>query len=145
MADLNIQINEKITLNGTDRGVLTTQTISNINNIDNRILTCPSDSYTGLFLFNSSSIDAATFSTGSFKYGRVTNRSAVPVKLLVQTNENSNYTFLINPSSTFFLSNTDTSGSALPANSFTFNDYINEIQVQPSGSAATIEYFIATT
>jgi hypothetical protein len=145
MADLNIQINEKITLNGTDRGVLTTQTISNINNIDNRILTCPSGSYTGLFLFNSSSIDAATFSTGSFKYGRVTNRSAVPVKLLVQTNGNSNYTFLINPSNSFFLSNTSVSGSALSTNSFTFNDYINEVQVQPSGSSATIEYFIATT
>ena len=145
MADLTIQINEKITLDGTDRGVLTTQTISNINNIDNRILTCPSSSYTGLFLFSPSSIDAATFSTGSFKYGRVTNRSAVPVKLLVQTNGNSNYTFLINPSSTFFLSNTSTSGSALSSGSFTFNDYINEIQVQPSGSSATIEYFIATT
>jgi predicted outer membrane repeat protein len=145
MADLTIQINEKIILDGTDRGVLTTQTISNINNIDNRILTCPSGSYTGLFLFNPSNIDAATFSTGSFKYGRVTNRSAVPVKLLVQTNGNSNYTFLINPSSTFFLSNTSTSGSALSSGSFTFNDYINEIQVQPSGSSATIEYFIATT
>jgi hypothetical protein len=145
MADLTIQINEKITLDGTDRGVLTTQTISNINNIDNRILTCSSGSYTGLFLFNSSSIDAATFSTGSFKYGRVTNKSAVPVKLLVQTNGNSNYTFLINPSNTFFLSNTSASGSALPSNSFTFNDYINEIQVEPSGSSATIEYFIATT
>jgi hypothetical protein len=145
MADLNIQINEKITLNGTDRGVLTTQTISNINNIDNRILTCPSDSYTGLFLFNPSSIDAATFSTGSLKYGRVTNRSAVPVKLLVQTAGSSNYTFLINPSNSFFLSNTSVSGSALSTNSFTFNDYINEVQVQPSGSSATIEYFIATT
>jgi hypothetical protein len=145
MADLTIQINEKIILDGTDRGVLTTQTISNINNIDNRILTCPSGSYTGLFLFNPSNIDAATFSTGSFKYGRVTNRSTVPVKLLVQTNGNSNYTFLINPSNSFFLSNTSASGSMLPTSSFTFNDYINEIQVQPSGSSATIEYFIATT
>ena len=145
MADLTIQINEKIVLDGTDRGVLTTQTISNINNIDNRILTCPSGSYTGLFLFNPSNIDAATFSTGSFKYGRVTNRSTVPVKLLVQTNGNSNYTFLINPSNSFFLSNTSASGSMLPTSSFTFNDYINEIQVQPSGSSATIEYFIATT
>jgi hypothetical protein len=145
MADLNIQINEKITLDGTDRGVLTTQTISNINSIDNRILTCPSGSYTGLFYFDPSNVDAATFSTSSFKYGRVTNRSAVPVKLLVQTNGNSNYTFLINPSSSFFLSNTSTSGSVLPSGNFTFNDYINDISIEPSGSSATIEYFIATT
>ena len=38
MADLTVLINEKITLDGNDRGILTTQTISNINNVDNRIL-----------------------------------------------------------------------------------------------------------
>jgi hypothetical protein len=145
MADLTIQINEKITLDGTDRGVLTTQTISNINNIDNRILSCPSGSYTGLFYFNPSNINAAIFPTSSFRYGRVTNKSSVPVKLLVQTNGNSSYTFLVNPSSSFFLSNTSTSGSALPSGNFTFNDYIYDVLIDLSGSAATIEYFIATT
>ena len=35
MANLTVLINEKITLDGNDRGVLTTQTITNINNIDN--------------------------------------------------------------------------------------------------------------
>ena len=38
MADLTVQINEKITLDGNDRGVYTTQTITGVNNIDNRIL-----------------------------------------------------------------------------------------------------------
>ena len=33
MADLTIYINEKITLDSNDRGVLTTQTITGINNI----------------------------------------------------------------------------------------------------------------
>lgn len=145
MADLTIQINERITLDGTDRGVLTTQTITNINNIDNRILRCPTGSYTGLFYFDPSDVDPATFSTGSFKYGRITNRSTFPVKLLVQTTGSSSYTFLINPFNSFFLSNTNTSGSALPANSFTFNDYIYEVLIEPSELPATIEYFIATT
>ena len=53
MADLTVLINEKITLDGNDRGVLTTQTITNINNIDNRILTIPTSSYTSLFYFSS--------------------------------------------------------------------------------------------
>ena len=36
MADLTIYLNEKITLDGNDRGVLSTQTITGINNVDNR-------------------------------------------------------------------------------------------------------------
>ena len=63
MADLTIYLNEKITLDGNDRGVLTTQTIPGINNIDNRILNIPTGSYTPLFYFNPSSVDAGTFST----------------------------------------------------------------------------------
>jgi hypothetical protein len=144
MANLYITVTEEITLDNINRGVSTIQTISNINNIDNRILTCPTGSYTGLFLFSSSSVDAAVFPTGSFKYGRVSNRSNTTVKLLVNTVNNSNETFLIGANSSFILSTALTSGSKVTENSFTFNDFINEISVEPSGSSATIEYFIAT-
>jgi hypothetical protein len=145
MANLYITVTEEITLDNINRGVSTVQTISNINGIDGRILTCPTGSYTGLFLFASSSIDAAVFSTGSFKYGRVSNKSNTPIKLLVNTVNNSNETFLIGANSSFILSTALASGSKVTENSFTFNDFINEISVEPSGSSATIEYFIATT
>jgi hypothetical protein len=145
MADLYITITEDITLNNINRGATSTQTIYNVTGIDNRILTCPTGSYTGLFYFNSSSIDAATFSTGSFQYGRVTNRSTTPVKLLVNSKDNTNETFLIAANSSFVLSSALASGSRVPTSNFTFNSFINEISVEPSGAAATIEYFIATT
>lgn len=145
MADLTIYISEKININDTDRGVYTTQTISGINNVDNRILTCPTGSYTGLFFFDSSTLNPATFTTGSFKYGRITNRSNISAKLQVNTAMGSNETFLLDANSSFFLSNTSISASYIPTDDFVFNDYISEILVEPSGSPVTIEYFIATT
>jgi hypothetical protein len=145
MANLYVTVTEEITLDNINRGVSTIQTISNINGIDGRILSCPTGSYTGLFYFASSSVDAAVFSTGSFKYGRISNKSNTTVKLLVTTVNNTNETFLIGANSSFILSTALNSGSIVPVSNFSFNDFINEISVEPSGSAATIEYFIATT
>ena len=68
MADLTVYITEKITLDSNTRNILTSQTISNINNVDSRVLNIPTGSYTPLFYFDPSNVDAATFSTGSFKY-----------------------------------------------------------------------------
>ena len=150
MADLTVYINEKITLDGNDRGVLTTQTISNVNNIDNRILNIPTGSYTPLFYFNPSSIDAGTFSTGSFKYGRITNKSStvpIQVKVTADTVPPStlvNTSFIVTPGNSFFLSTTAITGST-GNNVFVFNQYVYYISVSPSGSAASVEYFIATT
>jgi hypothetical protein len=151
MADLTVLINEKITLNGNDKGVLTTQTISGINNIDNRILNIPTGSYTPLFYFNPSSIDAGTFSTGSFKYGRITNKSAtIPIQVRVTADTVPpstliNTSFIVTPGNSFFLSTTAVTGSSPGSNTFIFNQYVYYISAAPSGSSASIEYFIATT
>jgi hypothetical protein len=144
MADLTVYISEKINIGDTDRGVYTTQTIPGINSIDSRILSIPTGSYTGLFNFDPSNIAAATYSTGSFKYGRITNRSSVPIQLLVNLIGGSTTTFIVNSGSSFFLSSSAATGST-PGNTFTFNQYINTVSVTPSGSSATIEYFIATS
>jgi hypothetical protein len=150
MADLTVLINEKITLDGNDRGILTTQTISNINNVDNRILNIPTGSYTPLFYFNPSNVDAGTFSTGSFKYGRITNKSlTVPIQVRVTADavptNLTNTSFIITPGNSFFLSTTAVTGSSPGSNTFTFSQYVYYVSVAPSGSSASVEYFIATT
>jgi hypothetical protein len=145
MANLYVTITEAITLDNTNRGVTTTHTVLNVNGIDNRVLTCPTGSYTGLFYFDSSNIDAAVFPTSSFKYGRITNKSNTSAKLLIATSGSSYETFLLEAYSSFILSSALASGSLIPTSSFTFRDYISEISIQPSSSSATIEYFIATT
>jgi hypothetical protein len=146
MADLTVQINEKITLDGNDRGVYTTQTITGVNNIDNRILNIPTGSYTPLFYFDPSNIDAGTFSTGSFKYGRITNKSSsVPIQVRISTNDIQNTSFIVTPGNSFFLSTTAITGSSPGSDVFVFDQYVYYISVSPSGSSSKIEYFIATT
>ena len=149
MADLTVLINEKITLDGNDRGVLTTQTITGINNIDNRIITAPTGSYTPLFSFESDSFyNPGTFLTGSFQYGRITNKSNTLIELRVIFND-SPYTasFAITPGNSFMLSSTKFAAGSMsnPSDNFVFPQTISSITIQPSGSSAKIEYFIATT
>ena len=140
MADLIVYINEKITLNGTDRGVLTTQTITGINNIDNRILNISSGSNTTLFSLSNEN-GAGTFVTSSLQYVRITNTSTTtPVKLIVSSSTEA-MSYLISTGSSYMLSTSKITGSL---SGLDFNN-ITSIQAQPSGSSATIEYFIATT
>ena len=140
MADLTIYTNEKITLNGTDRGVLSTQTISGINNIDNRILNIPSGSNTTLFTLGNGN-GAGAFVTSSIQYVRITNTSTTaPVKLIISSSTEA-MSYSVSAGSSYTLSTSKITGSL---SSLIFND-ITSIQAQPSGSSATIEYFIATT
>ena len=64
MADLTIFINEKISLDNNDKGIVTTQTISNISYVDNRTLNITSGSVTTLFSLSNVN-GAGTFVTSS--------------------------------------------------------------------------------
>jgi hypothetical protein len=140
MADFTLQIQEKVTLGGIARDSSVTQVISNISYADNRILTVPVDSITTIFSFATAS-NAGTFLTSSFKYGRITNKSTtVPVKLIVSSSVES-MSYLINAGSSFMLSTTAITGST---SGLLFNN-IASVKVEPSGSAADIEYFIIGT
>ena len=142
MADFNIQISEKITLNNAPRTVYTDQTITGINYIDNRILLAPSGSTTTIFSFGTEN-GAGTFTTGSFKYGRVTNQSAtIPMQLIVSSSTEA-MSYLVNPSSTFMLSTAKITSTVNLATSFSS---ISSVKVIPSGSGdISVEYYIATT
>ena len=70
MADLTIFINEKISLDNNDKGIVTTQTISNISYVDNRTLNITSGSVTTLFsLSNVNGAGRFTFSTNQTSSG----------------------------------------------------------------------------
>ena len=139
MANFTLKIIEQLTLNGDDVGSSITQTISNINYIDNRILSVPSGSITTIFSMDSVP-GAGTFVTSSFQYGRITNNStAVPIKLIVSSSTEA-MSFLIVTGSSFLLSTSKITGST---SGMLFND-IKSVKVEPSGSAASIEYYILT-
>jgi len=140
MATFTSQIFEILTLNGDNVGSSVTQTINNINYVDNRILSVPSGSVTTLFSFDSIP-GAGTFVTSSVKYVRVTNNSiTTPVKLIISSSTEA-MSYLISTGSSYMMSTTKMTGSASGLN---FND-IKSVKVEPSGSTASIEYYIATT
>ena len=82
MATLTYTLTEKITLNGQDQGGTMTGTISNIDTVVKRIVTCPDasgDDTTILGLFGATvgaDVDAMNFDVGHVKYIRVTNLHA---------------------------------------------------------------------
>ena len=111
----------------------------------NLILTLTNNNLVGVEtrIANFSNIPGAgTFVTSSFKYGRFTNLSpSTPIKLIVSSS-NDNLNFLIPENNSFLLSLTKITGSLY--NNFNFDD-IMYVAIQPSSSAAEIEYYIATT
>lgn len=140
MATFTSQIFEILTLNGDNVGSSVTQTINNVNYVDNRILSVPTGSVTTLFSMDSIP-GAGTFVTSSIQYVRVTNNSTVtPVKLIVSSSTEA-MSYLIATGSSYMISTSKMTGST---SGLTFND-IRSVKVQPSSSAASIEYYIVTT
>jgi hypothetical protein len=139
MAIFTLKIVEQLTLNGDDVGSSVTQTINNINFMDNRILNIPTGSVTTIFSLDNLP-GAGTFVSSSFQYGRVTNNSTtVPVKLIVSSSTEA-MSFLIATGSSFMLSTSKITGSTSGLN---FSD-IKSIKVEPSGSVVSIEYYVIT-
>jgi hypothetical protein len=140
MATFTSQIFEILTLNGDNVGSSVTNTINDINYVDNRILSIPTSSITTLFSMDSVP-GAGTFVTSSVKYVRVTNNSTiVPVKLIISSSTEA-MSYLISAGSSYMISTSKMTGSE---SGFSFND-IKSVKAQPSGSAASIEYYIVTT
>jgi hypothetical protein len=141
MADFTLQIKERVLLNGTERGTDYNLTIKDIENYDNRIVTIPSGSDTTIFKYNNTP-SAGTFNSGSFKYGRISNYSStVPINLKISSSSEL-INFSIAAGGTFMLSTSNITGSL--TNTFSYDD-IMSVFVEPSGSSAKVEYFIATT
>ena len=145
MATFTSQIFEILTLNGDNVGSSVTNTINNVNFVDNRILSIPTGSVTTLFSMDSVP-GAGTFVTSSVQYVRVTNNSTfnVPIKLIVSSSTEA-MSYLIATGSSYMISTSKMTGSvSVGTSSFNFSD-IQSVKAQPSSSAASIEYYIITT
>jgi hypothetical protein len=141
MADFTLLIRERVLLEGTERGTDYHLTIKDIENYDNRIVTIPSGSETTIFEY-SDKPGSGTFTSGSFKYGRISNYSSTtPINLKVSSSSEL-LNFSIAAGGSFMLSTSDITGSL--TNTFSYDD-IMSVFVEPSGDSAKVEYFIATT
>ena len=139
MATFTSQIYEILNLNGDDVGSSVTNTINNVNYVDNRILSVPTGSVTTLFSFDTVP-GAGTFVSSSVKYIRVTNNSVTaPIKLIISSSTEA-MSYLIATGSSYLMSSAQMTGST----SGLIFDNIKSVKVEPSGSSASIEYYIVT-
>ena len=140
MADLYITIKEEISLLNTPKTTTNIfHKVSGINYVDTRIMNCPSGSQTSVFNLSDTN-GAGTFTTSSLQYARITNNSTVvPIKLIVSSSTEA-MSFLIATGSSFMLSTSKITGSTT---GLLFSD-IKSVKVEPSSSAASIEYYILT-
>jgi hypothetical protein len=96
MADLTTTITESVVLNGALRGNTNTVTTTGINNVFERIVTCPQAATTTIATFSDNVYDSAgAIDTQGVKYIRVTNLDDTYDMELGVAGVASNYTILL--------------------------------------------------
>ena len=143
-ATLQVQILEDIELNGVKRGSRSYHTFKNIKQIDERVLTIPTDEVDVLIL--SSSAAAGTYSTNSFKYARLTNlddTNYVNVTFLSGSSGSKSVQKLL-PKTSLMITDLALSGSSAGV---TFGAFSNMTAVKVSANSAAVDLslFVATT
>ena len=141
MATLSINIEENLILSGSQKGGLTRQNISGINNFDKRRMQLTSGSIKSIYDMGARP-SAGTFITSSFRYGRITNIAGNNIRLIVSASKE-NMAFNISPGSSFILSTSEVTGS-LEVGAFTYDDIIS-VKAEPYLSSSELTYFVAST
>ena len=160
MADLTVTITESVTLNGGARGSTNTLTVSGVDDIYHRIITCPDDVPVSLVTFKSTTgvdVSEQLMDMENVKYIRITNLdSANPVilNLLVDTNENDtaadkSASIQLEAKKSFIFGSTvdsidvdDDAATAITALSGLVD--LRSIQCDPISEAVRVEIFVAS-
>ena len=149
MADLTVTITEAVTLNSSNRGSTNSLTVSGINDVFERIVTCPHTATTTVATFSANVYDSAgAIDKENVKYIRVTNLSTDTDMELGVAGEASNYTTLIPFGNSHILARAE---NVLLAEADAVPTYgsladLTKLEVRPIGgaNAVNVEVFIAT-
>lgn len=112
-------------------------TISNVTNVDHRILTCPNTTSIDLFNLNGINPGAGTFPSSSLQYIRITNLDDTYDAAIIVSGSQGSFTQKLTPTdSLFFVSSQITSSNF----NGSFGDDIEAIKVYAISSSLDIEY-----
>ena len=156
MANLIVTHSEDITLNGQQFGGTSTFSVSGINDIYKRIVTCPSGSDTTIAIFDSTeAIADGSIDIQEAKYVRVTNlddTNSVNLSIQLDSDEDDSGA---NESATCLLAAGQSFVIGTPHESFHVNDDaatiitaltdIESILIDPSSNAVKMEILVAST
>ena len=158
MADLTVTITESVTLNGAARGSTNTLTLTGVDDIYHRIITCPDDVPVTVATFHSTTgVSDSSLDVENVKYIRVTNMDSsnpVIIDLQIDTAENDSAAadqgaLLLEAGKSFIMGDPhegievdSTSATASVARSTLFD--LESIIVDPFAAAVKVEVFIAS-
>jgi hypothetical protein len=161
MANLKVTIREELTLNGYDQGAKNTLTISDIDEVFKRIVTCPANNETTVARFRSSVGNAsgtATFDSAldvqDVKYVRVTNLDSsndLKLSLQVEVGEDdsgadTSATVLVEAGKSFMMGSPHDGISLSDANANLVTDLVDldSLVVQPGSNSVNVEVYVAS-
>ena len=161
MADLIVTIREELTLNGDSHGAKNTLTISDIDEVFRRIVTCPANNETTIARFRSSVGNAsgtATFDSAldvqDVKYVRVTNldsSNSLTLSLQVEVGEDdsgadTSASILVEAGKSFILGSPHDGINLSDTNANLVTDLVDldSLEVQPGSNAVNVEVYIAS-
>ncbi len=161
MANLKVTIREELTLNGYDQGAKNTLTISDVDEVFKRIVTCPANNETTIARFRSSVGNAsgtATFDSAldvqDVKYVRVTNldgSNSLTLSLQVEVGEDdsgadTSASVLVEAGKSFVMGSPHDGISLSDANANLVTDLVDldSLVVQPGSNSVNVEVYIAS-
>ena len=161
MANLKVTIREELTLNGYDQGAKNTLTISDVDEVFKRIVTCPANNETTIARFRSSVGNAsgtATFDSAldvqDVKYVRVTNldgSNSLTLSLQVEVGEDdsgadTSASVLVEAGKSFMLGSPHDGISLSDANANLVTDLVDldSLVVQPGSNSVNVEVYVAS-
>jgi hypothetical protein len=158
MADLVVTITESVTLNGTARGSSNALTISGVDDVYHRIITCPDDVPVTVATFHSTTgVSDASLDVENVKYIRVTNLEAsnpVIIDLQIDTAENDsaaadNCAILLEAGKSYIMGSPSdgifvNDGAATPVTALSSLINLESIIIDPLSEACKVEVFIAS-
>ena len=143
---LTVNISESVTLGGKRYGNSVTETIASVNDVFERIITCPTSEIV-LYLTHASVPQGYVFDKDLVQYVRVTNHDATNfVSLRVTDSNNDEFVYKLEAGQSFVLWGHAASMSAADAaTAGAANADIASIEAQADTAACDLEVIVATT
>ena len=112
MADIVITITEALTLNGTAQGATNKMTISSVDEVSRRIVTCPIVEKT-LMTFGSA-IGAGQYVAANVRYIRITNKDNTDsVALNIEGNASTDFSIRLDPGASYLIASDSTAATGV--------------------------------
>jgi hypothetical protein len=134
-------IEEQVVKNSVIKNEVT-YTISNVSNVDRRILTCPQSTSIDLFNLNGHNPGAGTFPSSSLQYARITNLDDTYNLAITISGSQGTITQELTPSSTLFIASPNITSSAFNG---TFGDDIEYVKAYAISGSIDVEYTLVNS